>query len=290
MKIAVVGASGELGRRVLGCLAHAGVTDLVATTRAPDHFYLPAPDEGQRPAVRQLDLTDVSKAVQTLKDCDRVIFTPILTLSEPVATALREAGSKAGVIMVSSNNAGIDYLSPVYEDIRASEERVSKLSGDWAIVRPTMLYGAPDDGNIGRLTQIAMTRPVLPMPGSGKALHQPIHYSDMAELLAMLVVRQSLPQIKVSAFGSEVLTLNEMYRHILEQTGSKALVLRPPLWALKSLTTLFGKIGPISKDQLKRAELDRVPTWPAMADWDAKTSFAQGVAGIADAIRTGAGK
>ena len=68
------------------------------------------------------------------------------------------------------------------------------------------------------------------------------------------------------------------------------MVLRPPVWALKSLTLMFGKIGPISKDQLKRAELDRVPTWPAMADWTAQTSFEQGVSGIAEAIRGRQGK
>ncbi len=289
MKIAVVGASGELGRRVLGCLAHAGHRDLVATTRTPDRYHLPGPDSVS-PDVRKLDLTDVASAVQTLSDCNRVIFTPILTLSEPVASALRASGSQAGLIMVSSNNAGLDYTSDVYARLRDGEDRISQLSGDWAIVRPTMLYGAPDDGNIGRLTEIAMTRPVLPMPGSGKALHQPIHYSDMADLLATLALRSSLPQIKVSAFGNDVFTLNDMYRSILSATGSKAMVLRPPVWALRALTSVFGKIGPISRDQLKRAELDRVPTWPAMADWSAKTSFEQGVAGIVETLKTRAAK
>lgn len=284
MKIAVVGASGELGRRVISRLMRNGHTDLVLTSRQPD-LLAEYRDMENPPEIRGLDLTQVGASVNGLKDCDRIVLTPILTLSAPVAMALRQADCRAGLILLSSNNAGLDFSSEVYARIRACELDVSALDGEWAIVRPTMTYGTPDDGNIGRLTLLAMKRRFLPMAGSGKALHQPVHYEDLARLLVGLIERPSLPHIKVSACGQEVYTLRGMYEKIVEVSGSQAIILQPPVWSLKLLTGLLGRVGPISKDQLRRAELDRVPTWPAPAGWAPEQTLATGVAEIAGMIR-----
>lgn len=55
------------------------------------------------------------------------------------------------------------------------------------MLHPTMIYGAQGEDNVQRLAALLRRLPVVPLPGGGRALVQPIHQSDVtASILAAL--------------------------------------------------------------------------------------------------------
>ena len=47
------------------------------------------------------------------------------------------------------------------------------------MLHPTMIYGAEGEDNVQRLAALMRRLPILPLPGGGRALVQPIHQSDV---------------------------------------------------------------------------------------------------------------
>jgi nucleoside-diphosphate-sugar epimerase len=63
-------------------------------------------------------------------------------------------------------------------------ERAFLASGrPGALLHPTMIYGAEGEDNVQRLAGLLRRLPVVPLPGGGKALVQPIHQSDVTRSL-----------------------------------------------------------------------------------------------------------
>jgi uncharacterized protein YbjT (DUF2867 family) len=63
-------------------------------------------------------------------------------------------------------------------------ERAFLASGrPGALLHPTMIYGAEGEDNVQRLAALLRRLPVVPLPGGGRALVQPIHQSDVTRCL-----------------------------------------------------------------------------------------------------------
>ena len=73
-------------------------------------------------------------------------------------------------------------LHPPTKQVRlAAEQQIRGCGLDWTILRPTMIYGAAGDRNLSRLLRLLSRTAVLPVPGNGKCLHQPVHVADVAD-------------------------------------------------------------------------------------------------------------
>lgn len=288
-QIAVVGASGDLGRLILAKLYDVVEIEVSGTSRKPALLSDFLKHE-EPPGILELDLEDVSAAAEALQGFDKIIFCPILSLSAPVGLELRKLGSEAQMIFFSSNNVGLDFESPVYEELRQAEAKISEMSGVWSIIRPTMIYGFLGDGNIGRLVQFAMTKSWMPMIGSGNALQQPIHYDDLCDLTVDLVLREDAPPRENGAAGPDCVSLAELYDKIIAAAERNVRCIRPPLGLIKPLLGKNGKIGPISAAQIRRAEIDKRPTWPLPEGWTAKISLEEGISDLVSQFRANAHK
>ena len=51
------------------------------------------------------------------------------------------------------------------------------------LLHPTMIYGAAGEDNVQRLAALLRRLPIVPLPGGGRALVQPIHQSDVTRCL-----------------------------------------------------------------------------------------------------------
>ena len=108
--------------------------------------------------IAPLDLTDLAAVRALAPDVSGVVLTPILSISGPAAHAFSEGGVERGVVF-SSNNVAIVGADPVYDRLRAAEVDVLESAPGWAILRPTMIYGYPGDGNLSRLLQMLSRLP-----------------------------------------------------------------------------------------------------------------------------------
>ena len=282
MKTAIIGASGALGRAIFDLFrTDADGHDLVLTSR--DLSKLNWAEGMTGVEIRTLDLDAPENAASVLADCEQIVFCPILSSSGPTARQLRAKESSAHLILFSSNNVGIDFESPVYAALRAEEEAVSSLpGGKIAIIRPCMIYGNRNDGNIGRLIGFAERFRVLPLIGAGTARQQPVHYDDLAALTVHVLKNQSELMLKVGAGGPDVHKLKDIYRMIADEVSGPVFTVRVPGFVLRLGRKIIGQGADLSDAQIRRADADRLQTWPAPEGWQARISMRDGIRQIAE--------
>ena len=93
--------------------------------------------------------------------------------------AAEEAGLRRAVFV--STTSIFTSLDTASKPVRlAAEDTVMTSALDWTIIRPTMIYGTPADRNMARLLRALRRLPVLPLPGGGTGLQQPVHVDDLA--------------------------------------------------------------------------------------------------------------
>ncbi|MEO0981107.1 MAG: NAD(P)H-binding protein [Pseudomonadota bacterium] len=284
MRVLLVGATGALGLRIARRLRAAG-HDVRATWRAEAPEAL-AELSALGCETAQLDLEDVGAAAPLAEGCEAAVFTPILTVSGPAARALP---TSARLVLFSSNNVTVDPDAPVYAALRAEEAALAASGHDHILLRPTMIYGHVGDGNLARLIRLAQRSPVLPIAGSGRALQQPIHIDDLANLAAKLAGEAFAGGATYSPAGPDTLTLGELYRAVRGAAGARALILRAPPQLLAAASSLIGWVpglkAPLSAAQLARIERDKTPPpGSAPPGWSAKVSLEQGLRDLAKTL------
>ena len=57
------------------------------------------------------------------------------------------------------------------------------------MLHPTMIYGAQGEDNVQRLAGLLRRLPVMPLPGGGRFLVQPIHQSDVTRCIRAALER-----------------------------------------------------------------------------------------------------
>ena len=221
------------------------------------------------------------------------MLTPILTVSGPAARAALAAGAR-GVVAFSSNNVAIDPDAAVYAALRREEDALAAHATGWRLIRPTMIYGHPADGNLSVLLRRARRWPALPLAGSGKARQQPIHIDDLAALAGACALAdgtgdaEDAPRM-VTAAGPSIVTMRELYDAVGRAAGRSppvaALPRRPLLFAAHAARGL-GLAFPLSPAQVARAEMDKLPPADAVAPsgWRAEITLEDGLARLAAAL------
>ena len=207
----------------------------------------------------QLDLSDTDALKEAIDACDSAIFTPILSVSKSAALLLRE-GQRA--VFFSSNNVAIDQTSEVYQRLREAEQFILGSAPQAAILRPTMIYGYPGDGNISNLVKLARRFHVLPIPGKGRTLQQPVFYRDLASFAVKTILSDPPDPGVTTVAGPAPLSQAALFREILLAARTRAIIAPIPITLAIPVLRLVGRLFeafPVKADQLARAHLDKVP-------------------------------
>ena len=128
------------------------------------------------------------------------------------------------------------------------------------LLHPTMIYGAAGEDNVQRLAALLRRLPIVPLPGGGRALVQPIHQSDVTRCLrAALDVAWDGPHSMVIA-GPEAVAYKEFVHAVARAAGLRAPRTVPVpaalLHALSPLTALPG-LPRIRADEVRRLMEDK---------------------------------
>lgn len=262
MRVLVVGANRPLGASIALGLSASG-HEVLATRRTPSDLDGNLTDAGI--ALGELDLTDLDAVRAMAAEIDAAVLTPILSISWQAIRALTDAGVSRGVAF-SSNNVAIVGPDPVYDGLRTAEDEILAGAPGWAILRPTMIYGYPGDGNLSRLMHLAARWPILPRPGSGQAMQQPIHIGDLARLAVALADGTWSASGVLPVGGPDRLSHGEMVRLAVSAARPGRAVMPLPLapgrWVASALKAI-GLPSPLSPSQFRRVELDKAAVDPA---------------------------
>ena len=270
-RVSVIGAGGSVGLEITRLLRARG-NAVLATYRTPRQATLEA-FNALGAEHTQLDLSDSACLQKVTEASDDLIAVPILSKSATLARYLR---SDQCAVFFSSQNVEVDPHAEVYRALLAAEQVVARARGHRRILRPTMIYGYPGDGNLSSLMMAMRKWPVLPLPGGGTAKQQPVYYKDVAA--AALVALDEMGALKASDDGSDlkgeaghlikpvagpdIVSQRALYRLVGESIAKTPRLLPLPLRSVSSVLRVFERAGlrlPVSSAQLRRACLDKTP-------------------------------
>lgn len=212
MRVLVIGATGLIGGHVLQALRAAGVDADGASRRRPagaaaQHWI--ELDFGSMSAVQQwLPLLHgfdaVVNAVGIIREARAGDF-DLLHRAAPVAlfAACEQLGLR--VLQVSALGSHPQAVTGYWRSKGAAEVDLLGRRMDATIIRPSLVYG--DDGASSVLFRMLATLPILMLPAAHGALVQPIHVSDLADVVVRLLTTQATLPRELAVVGPRATTM-----------------------------------------------------------------------------------
>jgi NADH dehydrogenase len=176
-------------------------------------------------------------------------FDQALTNTKILFQCAKDAGVRKIVHISVTNPAENDPL-PYYRGKAAQEKMLRELGLDYAIIRPTLVYGK-EDILVNNIAWTIRKFPLVPIFGSGEYQVQPIFVGDLA--LIAVAASQTVGSQTLDAIGPETFTYGEFLRLIASVLDRKVLFAHTP----PALGILLGQlIGFVVRDVvLTRDEL-----------------------------------
>ena len=250
-RIHVIGASGRSGAALCRSLL-ADAVPYVPVVRSAARWAA----TGLPGAPVAADLTDDSlrpalAAAARVVSCAHARHIPAVLAAAPVATRFVFLGSTRKFTRWPDAHGG---------GVLAGEAAFLASGRPGVLLHPTMIYGAAGEDNVQRLAALLRRLPLVPLPGGGRALVQPIHQSDVTRCLrAALDVAWDGPHSLVIA-GPDAVAYKAFVRAVAEAAGLRAPRTVPVpaalLHALAPLTALPG-LPRIRGDEVRRLTEDK---------------------------------
>jgi len=244
----ITGASGYLGHSLLRRLARGPARAITCLSRHPEQTAADVPRQPGWQFVKG-DLTDPASYRAALADAHTVIHLAAATGKERPAVFARvniegtrdlvENAAHAGtarMIYVSSIAAKFPDRRhyPYAESKLEAEEIVKSVAPAWAIVRPTLVFGAHSPVLRGLIKLVK--GPIGVVFGSGQVQVQPIDVDDVANILAETIDRATWDGEVVEAGGPSVLGFDDLLHRIRERLrGRQGGLFHVPLGPLRTL-------------------------------------------------------
>jgi nucleoside-diphosphate-sugar epimerase len=144
---------------------------------------------------------------------------------------------------------------------QAAEQAIMSSNLDYTILRPTMIYGTPDDRNMIKLLRLIQKSPIIPVLGTGEALQQPVHVQDVAWAICEVLDLSNTYRREYNISGGQVLTFNEVIQIASKHLGKNPQLLHLPknlsIQIVEILNTLKIK-SPITVEQILRLNEPKV--------------------------------
>jgi uncharacterized protein YbjT (DUF2867 family) len=258
MKILLCGASGFVGRHLEAALLDAG-HQVIRGIRRPGRPGDIAIDYRNDVAVetwlpRLAGIDAVVNAVGVLRDSPAQ---PMTRLHDAAPRALFAAAARSGVkriVHISALGVGKGLNIPYLQTKQAADDFLQTLDLDWAILRPSLIYGK--EGASTRMFMQLSYMPVLMLPEGGRQIVQPVHIDDVAQTVAILLAPDTAsPPLRriIECVGAESVTLGGLISSYRTQRGSRTpWVLAVPRLMLKPVVWLGDRIPamPVGSDTL----------------------------------------
>lgn len=254
----VIGAGGRSGAALVRALLAEGsrvqpvVRDVARwQAAAPAATPLLAPP-------RMADMRDARAMAAALADATHVVST---AHARNTVALLAAAPAAARLVLLGSTRRFTNWPDAHGEGVRAGEAALLGSGRPGIMLHPTMIYGASGENNVQRLAALLRRLPVVPLPGGGRALVQPIHQDDVTRsILAALATDRAGPLALVIA-GPAPRPYAGFVRAVAVAAGLKPprIVKVPvaPLMALAPLTALLPGVPRVTAAEIRRLTEDK---------------------------------
>jgi uncharacterized protein YbjT (DUF2867 family) len=125
--------------------------------------------------------------------------------------------------------------------VRAAETALAHCRIPAVLLLATLIYGAGGSVVDGLARQIRRF-PLLPLPGGGKTLVQPIHIDDVAASLAAALAAPTAPGTPIVIAGPQPMTYREMVDAIARARGLNLMVIPIPVVPVMAMARMAGML------------------------------------------------
>jgi uncharacterized protein YbjT (DUF2867 family) len=249
-RVHVIGASGRSGSalaRILGERIVPVVRDKAKWTALG--FNIPP---------RVADLTDRTTLTEALKDATCIVS---CAHARHAARIIEAAPEAARLILLGSTRKFTRWPDDHGNGVLAGEVAFLTSTHPGVMLHPTMIYGALGEDNVRRLAALLKRLPVLPLPGGGRSLVQPIHQSDVTKaVLAAIEHPWTGPNSMIIA-GPDAMPYVDFLRAVAAASGAaQPRVVSLPAWLLiggASLTRFIPGLPTIAGAEIRRLLEDK---------------------------------
>jgi uncharacterized protein YbjT (DUF2867 family) len=180
----------------------------------------------------------------------RVRFGEAVANTRILTGAARDAGIRR-VVHISVSNPSEDSHLDYYAGKARAERAVRESGLPWAIVRPTLIFGAGDI-LINNIAWLLRRLPIFGIPGRGDYRLQPVAGEDVAEIATWAA--EQADNLTVDAAGPDIIYYSEMVESIAIAVGRHPrFVYMSPRDSLRAVN-LLGRV--VNDVMLNEPELD----------------------------------
>lgn len=271
MKTVILGASRGPGARLFNRLLGEGKQVLGISRHPQTQAQTLAMDAADSSA-----LGEVISAEDTLIHCSR---------PELLTGYLQTAPRLARLVALGSTRLYSRYPDDKQQRVKKMQEAVQASAiPHWAILHPTLIYGASGLNNVERILGFARFSPVIPLPLAGRSQIQPVHVDDLCDaVLACLSLNE--PTYTAVIAGQDALAYKDFVEMTARAAGHRCRVVSLPFWTMSLLggaSRLLPFVPSINAEELTRLGEDKVfdIASPARVLGYSPRQFAEGIAEV----------
>lgn len=172
--------------------------------------------------------------------CRRVVLTGSLRKHTRLADPAAEAVRHGEAVFVASGRAGV-------------------------MLHPSMIYGAPEERNVGRILRFLRRCPPIvpipvPLPDGGRHTVQPVFVDDMVASFVAAVEKTGADGASIAVAGPVPITYRQMVETCAQALGRRVVIVPVPVAALAGAADLARNYGlrvPFDAAELTRAGEDK---------------------------------
>ena len=249
----VIGASGRSGLALCRSLLGDGVP-LAPVVRNPGKWAA----AGLPIGALQADLRDAGALREALAGASRIVscaharFAPAIIAAAPPAAKL---------VLLGSTRKFTRWPDAHGNGVLAGEAALMSSGRSGVMLHPTMIYGAQGEDNVQRLAALLRKLPVMPLPGGGRFLVQPIHQSDVTASIRAALDRAWEGANSLVIAGPEPLRYADFVRAVAAAAGLRRPWIMPfpawPLIAAARLTKHVSALPTVQPEEIRRLLEDK---------------------------------
>jgi uncharacterized protein YbjT (DUF2867 family) len=249
----VIGATGRSGLALCRSLLADGIP-VVPVARNPAKWEA----SGLRGEIRRADLRDQAMLRDALAGATRVVS---CAHARHAAAIIAAAPGEAMLVLLGSTRKFTRWPDAHGNGVLAGEAALMNSGRSGVMLHPTMIYGAQGEDNVQRLAVMLRRLPVMPLPGGGRFLVQPIHQSDVTHCILAALARDWNGPSSLVIAGPEPVRYADFVRAVAAAVGLRRPVIQPfpaaPLILAARLTRHVVALPPVKPEEIRRLIEDK---------------------------------
>lgn len=222
--IVIFGSSSDIGQRVARRLTGGGHRVRLVSRRG-DRQAADAPGTHR---FGDLSATGDGDALRALvADADVVVSCAHARFTSRILDILPQRDIP--LVLVGSAWRYSRVSEPAAELVRGAEAAFLASGRRGVMLHPTMIYGGFQENNLRRLIKLLRKTRVLPLPGGGRHLVQPVHVDDVADAIVAATLREWPGANVIPIAGPEAMQWHEMARTCARAMGQNVTIVPIPL-------------------------------------------------------------